>query len=718
MRERTGLTCSIGVAPNKLLAKIASELDKPDGLTCSTTTTSPARIWPLPARKINGIGPKASAKLAALGITPSATSPRADPAWLVEHFGTQLRRLAARGRRTAATSAPVVTDSEPKSISRETTFERDLHAVRDRAELGAIFTELCEQRRRRPAAQGLRRQDDRHQAALRRLQDRHARPDAAEPHRRRARRIRRAAGAVPEARADLSAPPAPARRARRRAGAPRRPGRAARPRARRGAAARWWREGRAELQSAAVRAVMRHGERRRRGARNRGGAGAGRRVSLGLARFSYALLLPPMRADLGWSCFTAGAMNTVNAAGYLLGALLLPRLLRRFDARRVLLAGSGGAGVLLALHGRCVRRLRRSSRCASLTGVGQRARVRRRRRAARGAARSAPPGAGAGRGAGLMLGIYYGGTGDRHRRVARCWCRRSRRAGAHAWQWAWMALGGGGAAGGRGDPRRRRAVSARRRGRRSGGAPRFARRAVRLRPGRLPLFGLGYIGYMTFIVTLLREQRDDEGHVSSRWNQARTAGRRRAQGAKRRRSEAVQVSAPCAALCAGAPSLRVPIAVSRVQSSAAAPSTMCSRPLPGVRRRPCGGRRHQHGADDDAEPGAAGDQCRRRARRSRAACTRRTAELCGEQPGRHEHRRAGDAGGEGRRRAARCRRAACRARAAAGPSPHCRGRARRSVAASAARAARGRSPAALTVFIEPATVAPGPGRRMGGSSSA
>jgi predicted MFS family arabinose efflux permease len=74
-------------------------------------------------------------------------------------------------------------------------------------------------------------------------------------------------------------------------------------------------------------------------------------VSLGLARFSYALLLPPMRADLGWSYFTAGAMNTANAAGYLLGALLLPRVLARFDARSVLLAGSLGTALLLAAHG-------------------------------------------------------------------------------------------------------------------------------------------------------------------------------------------------------------------------------------------------------------------------------------------------------------------------------------------------------------------------------
>jgi predicted MFS family arabinose efflux permease len=74
-------------------------------------------------------------------------------------------------------------------------------------------------------------------------------------------------------------------------------------------------------------------------------------VSLGLGRFSYALLLPPMRADLGWSYLTAGAMNTANAAGYLLGALLLPRTLARVDARRVLLVGSAGTALMLAAHG-------------------------------------------------------------------------------------------------------------------------------------------------------------------------------------------------------------------------------------------------------------------------------------------------------------------------------------------------------------------------------
>jgi DNA polymerase-4 len=56
--ERTGLTCSIGVAPNKLIAKMASEFDKPNGITVLHEHDVQARIWPLPVRKINGIGPK------------------------------------------------------------------------------------------------------------------------------------------------------------------------------------------------------------------------------------------------------------------------------------------------------------------------------------------------------------------------------------------------------------------------------------------------------------------------------------------------------------------------------------------------------------------------------------------------------------------------------------------------------------------------------------
>ena len=77
VKRATGLSCSIGVTPNKLLSKIASELDKPDGLTILTLDDLPTRIWPLPVRRINGIGPKAGAKLAALGIAHHRRAGRA-----------------------------------------------------------------------------------------------------------------------------------------------------------------------------------------------------------------------------------------------------------------------------------------------------------------------------------------------------------------------------------------------------------------------------------------------------------------------------------------------------------------------------------------------------------------------------------------------------------------------------------------------------------------
>jgi DNA polymerase-4 len=140
----TGLTCSVGVSPNKLLSKICSELDKPDGITLLAASDLPSRIWPLAARKVNGIGPKANARLAELGLHSIGDVAAADPQWLVGHFGKHFGAWlheAANGR----DERPVVTFSEPKSISRETTFERDLHAVRDRAALGEIFTRLCVQ---------------------------------------------------------------------------------------------------------------------------------------------------------------------------------------------------------------------------------------------------------------------------------------------------------------------------------------------------------------------------------------------------------------------------------------------------------------------------------------------------------------------------------------------------------------------------------------------
>lgn len=144
VREATGgLTCSIGITPNKLLSKLCSEFDKPDGLTLLGFDEIPARIWPLAARKLNGIGPKAAEKLARHGLHTIGDIAAADRAFLVGTFGTSYGAWlheASHGRDERG----IVTWHAPKSMSRETTFDRNLLAARDRAELGAIFTELCE----------------------------------------------------------------------------------------------------------------------------------------------------------------------------------------------------------------------------------------------------------------------------------------------------------------------------------------------------------------------------------------------------------------------------------------------------------------------------------------------------------------------------------------------------------------------------------------------
>ncbi|HSN33216.1 MAG TPA: YbfB/YjiJ family MFS transporter [Ideonella sp.] len=224
-------------------------------------------------------------------------------------------------------------------------------------------------------------------------------------------------------------------------------------------------------------------------------------VSLGLARFSYALLLPPMRDDLGWSYFMAGAMNTVNAAGYLAGALLAPRLIARRGARATLLGGMVGTALLLLAHGAlrgeaALLAARLASGVASafvfMAGGLLAARL------------GGTPGA-AGTSAGLVLGIYYGGTGLGI--VASAWLVPPITAAARGWPWAWVALGVAALActawTARGVPPEHATSSA-------GGAagPRAAFAWRRFVPSLAAylLFGLGYIGYMTFVVTLLREE--------------------------------------------------------------------------------------------------------------------------------------------------------------------------------------------------------------------
>ena len=123
---------------------MASEFNKPKGISIVHEGDLAAHIWPLACRKINGIGPKADARLQQHGIQTIGQLAAADRTWLMQTFGPRTGvwlHEAAHGR----DERPVVTSSEPVSMSRETTFERDLHAVRDRQELGAIFTRLCQQ---------------------------------------------------------------------------------------------------------------------------------------------------------------------------------------------------------------------------------------------------------------------------------------------------------------------------------------------------------------------------------------------------------------------------------------------------------------------------------------------------------------------------------------------------------------------------------------------
>jgi DNA polymerase IV len=143
IHQRTGLTCSIGVAPNKLIAKMASEFHKPNGVSVVYESDLAEQIWPLPCRRIHGIGPRMSARLELLGIRNIGELARCERGWLVRQFGRShgsWMHEAAWGR----DDRPVVQESEPVSMSRETTFERDLHAVRDRAQLRALFTTLCQ----------------------------------------------------------------------------------------------------------------------------------------------------------------------------------------------------------------------------------------------------------------------------------------------------------------------------------------------------------------------------------------------------------------------------------------------------------------------------------------------------------------------------------------------------------------------------------------------
>jgi DNA polymerase-4 len=145
IREETGLTCSIGISENRLLAKIVSELGKPAGLVVLSRAEALERFAEDSPGLVPGIGPKTVIKLQGMGIRTLAALRAADTERMTEAFGPRMGRwLLARARFEDDTPLTVV--REAKSQSAETTFDVD---VRDHAELAASLSSLTEELCRR-----------------------------------------------------------------------------------------------------------------------------------------------------------------------------------------------------------------------------------------------------------------------------------------------------------------------------------------------------------------------------------------------------------------------------------------------------------------------------------------------------------------------------------------------------------------------------------------
>lgn len=231
----------------------------------------------------------------------------------------------------------------------------------------------------------------------------------------------------------------------------------------------------------------------------------GAAVSLGITRFAYGLLLPPMRADLGWSYALAGGMNTANAVGYLIGALVTPALMRRYGAARLLIVGAvlaslfmAGSGFVTDAPALLLQRLLAGVASAWVFVAGGLLAAR------LGTSQPAR--------SGFLIGLYYGGTGFGILLSALLVPPVLQAAAgvAHGWTCAWWALAlASGAAtvllawAARAMPSVNGTAAA------AAGTVPAAPVALRRFAWALAgytLFGAGYIGYMTFVIALLREQ--------------------------------------------------------------------------------------------------------------------------------------------------------------------------------------------------------------------
>jgi nucleotidyltransferase/DNA polymerase involved in DNA repair len=143
IREATGLAASAGAAPNKFIAKIASDIGKPDGLVIVEPGNAEAFLSPLPISRLWGVGPKTAERLRALGFDTIGQIRNAPPGALAPlgDLGEHLKQLSH-----GLDDRPVIPDREPKSIGNETTFEED---TRDRDLLIRTMRGLSEQVGRR-----------------------------------------------------------------------------------------------------------------------------------------------------------------------------------------------------------------------------------------------------------------------------------------------------------------------------------------------------------------------------------------------------------------------------------------------------------------------------------------------------------------------------------------------------------------------------------------
>jgi DNA polymerase-4 len=142
IHEQTGLTASVGVAPNKLVAKIASDLRKPDGLVIVGPDEVGALLDPLPIRRLFGLGAKTAPRVEALGIHTLGELRVADAARLRPVFGRYTERVQQRA--AGIDDRPVIPDRDEKQVSAEETFEQDIadHA-RLRTEIVRLADKVC-----------------------------------------------------------------------------------------------------------------------------------------------------------------------------------------------------------------------------------------------------------------------------------------------------------------------------------------------------------------------------------------------------------------------------------------------------------------------------------------------------------------------------------------------------------------------------------------------